>query len=212
MFTRLSNFTYGNYRIANIQADALDDNIELLIHIQKYEQESLRLLLGDSTYEEFISNLELDSNGFYKVKSTADQKWDWLLNGKSYTATTVDSGCNCGCQNNENLHWTGLVKKVATIQDKDVFETLMASYIFYNWSLNYRTLNLGVGEGRSDSKSATPESSKNKRVDAWNEFVQWAYFGYSCTNVSLSKFLQNHKEEFPNVNEIFLQPMTYYDI
>jgi hypothetical protein len=212
MFTRISNFTYGNYRIANIEADALDNNIELLIHIQKYEQESLRLLLGDSTYEEFMSNLELDSNGFYKVISTADQKWGWLLNGRSYTATALDSGCNCGCQSNGKHHWAGLVKKVATIQEKDVFETLMASYIFYNWSLNYRTLNLGVGEGRSESKSATPESSKNKRVDAWNEFVQWAYFGYSCTNVSLSNFLQNHKEEFPNVNEITLQPMTYYDI
>lgn len=212
MFTRLSNFTYGNYRIANIQADALDNNIELLIHIQKYEQESLRLLLGDNTYKEFISNLELDGDGFFKVKSTADAKWDWLLNGTSYAATAFDSGCNCDCQHNGNLNWTGLVKKVATIQDKDVFETLMASYIFYNWSLNYRTLNLGVGEGRSESKSATPESSKNKRVDAWNEFVKWSNFGYSCTNISLSKFFKDHKEEFPNVNEIHLKPITYYDI
>jgi len=212
MFTKLSNFTYGNYRIANIQADALDNNFELLIHIQKYEQESLRLLLGDSLYEEFISNLELDSDGFYKVKSTADQKWNWLLNGTSYIATALGSGCNCGCQNNENHYWGGLVKKVATIQNKDVFETLMAYYIFYNWSLNYRTSNLGIGEGRSNSKSATQESSKNKRVDAWNEFVRLAYFGYSCTDVSLLKFLQDHKEEFPNVNEFYLQPMTYYDI
>lgn len=201
MFTRPSNFTYGNYRIANIQADALDDNIELLIHIQKYEQESLRLLLGDSTYEDFLSNLEKDDDGFHKVKSGTDEKWGWLLNGKSFT---IDGDCN--------LYWSGLVKKVATIQEKDVFETLMAPYIFYYWSLNYRTLNLGVGEGKSESKSATQESSKNKRADAWNEYVQWAHFGYSNTNVSLSEFIYNHKDEFPNVPEISLQTMTYYDI
>ena len=201
MFTRISNFTYGNYRIANIQDDALDSNIELLVQIQKYEQESLRLLLGDSTYEDFLSNLEKDDDGFHKVKSGADEKWGWLLNGKSFT---IDGDCN--------LYWSGLVKKVATIQEKDVFETLMAPYIFYYWSLNYRTLNLGVGEGKSESKSATQESSKNKRADAWNEYVQWAHFGYSSTNVSLSRFLDNHKDEFPNVPEISLQTMTYYDI
>ena len=210
MFTRLSNFTYGNYRIANIQDDALDNNIELLIHIQKYEQECLRLLLGSEVYEEFMSNLELSGNGFYEVKSTSDPKWNWLLNGKSYDA--LNSGCSCNCQNSEKRYWKGLVKSVATIQDKDVFETLMASYIFYNWSLNYRTLNLGTGEGRGESKSAAPESSKNKRVDSWNEFVQWAHFGYSCTDVSLSCFLKDHETEFPNVNGINLKPLTYYDI
>lgn len=207
MFTRLSNFTYGNYRIANIDADALDNNIELLIQIQKYEEASLRLLLGDATYEDFMSNVELDA-GFYKLKTDADEKWGWLLNGKTFTPSESE----CNCPNTEEIYWTGLVKKVATIQEKDVFESLMAPYIFFYWSLNNRTLNLGIGEGRSESKSATPESSKNKRVDAWNEFVQWAHYGFSCTNISLSKFLKNHKEEFPNVREICLKTMTYYDI
>jgi len=204
MFTRISNFTYGNYRIANIQDDALDSNIELLVQIQKYEQESLRFLLGNLTYDEFLSNLEKDTDGYYKLKNDADEKWNWLLNGKP-SFDSVD------CIDTV-LSWSGLVKKVATIQTKDVFETLMAPYIFYYWSLNYRTLNLGVGEGKSESKSATQESSKNKRADAWNEYVQWAHFGYSSTNVSLSRFLDNHKDEFPNVPEISLQTMTYYDI
>jgi hypothetical protein len=211
MFTRLSNFTYGNYKIANIQADALDENMEILIHIQKYEQQSLRLLLGDKTYTDFMANVELES-GYYKVKADSDPKWDLLLNGTSYPATALNSGCHYDSLIDKNIKWSGLVKKVATIQEKDVIESLMAPYIFYYWSLNTRTLNLGTGEGRVDSKSATQESSKNKRIDAWNEFVQWASHGYSCTDVSLMKFLEDHLDLFPEVNKIALNPLTYYDI
>lgn len=214
MFTRLSNFTYGNTAIANVTIDTLLDNVDLLIHIQKYEEQCLRFLLGDITFAALITNVELDSDGFYKVKSGADDKWNWLLNGTSYTASALDSVCSCGCQlnNSTNRNWTGLVKKVATILSKDVIETLMAGYIFYNWSLNYRTLNVGVGEIKSDSKSGQTVSSKDKRVDAFNEYVRWAHYGFSCTNVSLSKFLEDHKTEFPEVNEICLTPLTYYDI
>lgn len=196
MFTRLSNFTYGNYAIANIQVNSVDDDLSLKIQIQKYEQQCLRLLLGDTTYEAFMDEVELDSDGYYKLKSTAPEKWGWLVNGKLY----------------DNRKWSGLVKKVAVIQDKDILETLMAPYIFYYWSLNTRTLNLGTGEGRLDSKSSTQESSKNKRIDAWNEFVQWASFGYSCTNVSLNSFLCSHPDDFPEANLVTLNPLNYYDL
>jgi hypothetical protein len=203
MFTRLSNFNYGNYRIANIQEDTLGNNTEFLIQIQKYENEALKMLLGVPTYEQFMSNLKLDNDGFWEVKEESDGKWKSLMNGDSFV--DVDG-------ENRTVYWSGLVKKVATIQDVDVFESMMASYIYFYWSLNNRTSNFGVGEGRSESKNAIPESTKNKRVDAWNEFVQWAYYGYSSTNVSLSKFLKNHVVEFPDANEICLQPITYYDI
>lgn len=212
MFTRPSNFTYGNYKIANIVADSLDNSLELLVHIQKYEQASLRLCLGDSTYEEFINKLEPDANGFYKLKEDAEEKWGWLLDGHSYLPSQNHKHYNCGCLPDQNVRWSGLVKKVATVKEIYVYESMMASYIFYYWSLDHRTLNLGTGEGRIESKAAIPESSKNKRIDAWNEFIQWAHYGYSCTNVSLSRFLEDHKAEFPNVNEIDFKPLTYYDL
>jgi hypothetical protein len=50
MFTRRSNFTYGKYRISNIDVAEIDNNIELTIHIQKHEQEILRMILGDCLY------------------------------------------------------------------------------------------------------------------------------------------------------------------
>lgn len=214
MFTRTSNFTYGNYRIANIDAASINNNIEIKIYIQKYEEQILRFLLGDSTYEDFLTKLELE-NGYYKIK-TAEQNtvWDWLLNGKKYTANNDElSICGCGCGNNDDQrYWKGLVKKVAQIDNKDVYETMMAPYVYFHWSLNNRTLNLGTGEGKIESKNTTQESTKAKRVDAWNELVQWAAYGYSCTNVSLSQFLAHFKEDFPKVNPIVMETMNYYDL
>lgn len=197
MFTRTSNFTYGNYQIANIQEGGDSLNLALKIHIQKYDSNCLRELLGITTYSGLMDNVEDDGEGYYKIKEAAkDTKWDWLLNGKTYNSYA----------------WSGLIKKVAKVAEADIYETMMAPYVFFFWSLNNRTLNLGTGEGRLDSKSATQESSRNKRVDAWNEFVQWAYFGYSSTDVSLMSFLETYKDDFPDVKPFALNTMTYYDI
>ncbi len=200
MFTRLSNFTYGNYQIANITATEVNVDVQLMIQIQKYETECLRLMLGDELYSEFMTNLELDSNGFWKVKTSAEDKWDWLLNGHSYE--------NGDC----NFVWRGLVQKVATVQTKDVIESMMSLYIFYKYSLNTRTLNTGTGEGKMSADNTTQESSKDKRVDAWNEFCQWAALGFSKSNVSLNQFLCANTYLYAKECFTCLNTITYYDI
>lgn len=53
MFTRISQFTYGNYQIPNIQTEAINNNSALLIHIQKYEEEGFRMAIGDCLYDNF---------------------------------------------------------------------------------------------------------------------------------------------------------------
>lgn len=200
MFTRLSNFTYGNYQIANLTATEMNVDVQLLIQIKKYEKECLLTMLGDELYNELMSNLELDSDGYWTLKSGADVKWGYLLNGYSYQ--------NGDC----NFVWRGLIQNVATIQEKEVIETMMALYIFYKYSLNTRTLNTGTGEGRMTAENTTQESSKHKRVDAWNDFVQWAGFGFSKTNVSLNKFLCDNQELYGKDCFTCLNTMTYYDI
>jgi hypothetical protein len=201
MFTRLSNFSYGNYQIANLTATEMNVDTQLLIKIQKYETECLQLLLGAVLYDEFMSQLELDGL-YWKLKNDVDAKWGKLLNGTTYESDSIST----------SKKWNGLVKKVAVIQEKEVFESLMASYIFFQYSLNTRTLNTGAGEAKLKTDNTTQESSKNKRVDAWNEFVQWSYYGISETNVSLYKFLSDHTAEFGEICFPALNTMTYYDI
>lgn len=213
MFTSRSNFTYGNYRIANIDVEEIDNNIDLTIHIQKYEQEALRMILGDCLYDELITNVEIDSEtGLYKLKDGVDDKWDWLLNGRKYDSKEVSIFCGCHSSTCSKHQWDGLIRKVAKIQDKEIYESILASYIFFYWSLNYRTLNLGVGEGSGNAQNTTQESSSNKRVDAWNKFVQDVDYGYPNTKVSLNQFLNEHQQYFPEASLVCLKPMTYYDI
>jgi len=201
MFTRLSNFSYGNYQIANLTATEMNVDTQLLIQIQKYETECLQLLLGASLYDQFMSQLDLDGL-YWKLKDGVDAKWGWLLNGRTYESDSIST----------SKKWNGLVKKVAVIQEKEVFESLMASYIFFQYSLNTRTLNTGAGEAKLKTDNTTQENSKNKRVDAWNEFVQWSYYGISETNVSLYEFLNTHTTEFGEIHFPALNTMTYYDI
>lgn len=198
MFTRLSNFTYGNYQIANLKETQNNVDTQLLIQIQKYERECLQMLLPNSVYADLMASVKLDSDSLYWIlKDDADDKWDYLINGNSY-----DSGCGL-------VNWRGLVTKVATIQGKEVIESMFAPYIFFQYSLNTRTLNTGAGESRMRAENVTQESSSNKRVDAWNEFVKWADFGFSETNVSMNQFLRSQFDcmELKNLNT-----MTYYDI
>jgi len=203
MFTRLSNFSYGNYQIANISSTEMNVDTQLLIQIQKYETECLRLLLGENLYTDLMSNLELDGL-YWKVKSGSDAKWSSLLNGVSYPDP---------CDNTKNITWRGILNKVATVQGTEVIECLTAPYVFFYYSLNTRTSNVGVGEVRLKADNTTQESSKNKRVDAWNEFVQWSSYGFSDSNVSLFQFLNDNFQEYNNgCSFLNLQTMTYYDI
>lgn len=198
MFTRLSNFTYGNYNIANISENDLDT--QLLIQMQKYEKECLEFIFPESMINDLMSNVELDGL-YWKLKDTAEEKWRWLINGHSYQDDSEVS-----------KKWTGLIKKVAVIQGKEVFETLMAPYIFYKYSLNERTINTGTGEAKLKADNTTQTSAHNKRCDAWNEFLQWVSIGFSSTSVSLYQFLYFHKELYGEVIFLDLKTHTYYDI
>ena len=202
MFTRLSNFSYGNYQIANLTATEVNVDTQLLIQIQKYENECLQFILGQKLFDELMTNLELDGL-YWKVKTDADAKWGKLVNGTSY----VDADCD-----NLSKKWKGLVCKVAKVQDVDVIETLMASYIFFQYSLNTRTVNTGTGEGKLNANNTNQTSAHNKRCDAWNEFVKWTSYGFSSTNVSLYSFLCDNEDLFEEPEFIDLKPVTYYDL
>lgn len=201
MFTRISNFTYGNYSIPNIESITVNNNVALLIAIQKFEMQGLRMVVGDCLVDEFLKHIEVDSNGYYVLKSGADAKWGWLLNGHTYDSVSFCSGCG-------KVAWKGLVYKVANVKGADVFESVLAPYIFYNWSLEHRTINTGVGEAKGIADGTIAVSSNNKRVDAWNDFVN--QISYSAN--SLYRFLSDHRAEFPEFRSKCLNVITYWDI
>lgn len=216
MFTRVSNFTYGDLKIANIQTTYINNDIELQIYLQTQEENCLRMILGDCMYDDLMDNVELDPNGYYQLKVDAEEKWDWLLNGLTYEATDpiISGGCGCGCHSgNCSKHkWDGLVRKVATVAQTDVIESLMAPYIYYNWSISERTMVTGVGEAKGKAQNTTQESSMYRRIDAWNDFVKRVDFGWPNTRVSLNQFLKEHQGEFANAQTVCMDTRTYWNI
>lgn len=210
MFTPLSQFTYGSFFIPNIEEQVSNNNTALLIHIQKFEEDALRLIIGDCMYEDLMNNVKT-VGGYYQVVYDADPKWDWLVNGKTYQS---NNHCNCGCGGGScnQRKWRGLVRNVATISGMPVRESILAPYIFYHWSLNYRTLNGGIGEYKGKAGGTITVSSSDKRVDAWNEFVQNVDFGLVGAKVPLYDFLNSHKSEFSNFKQNCFNTITYWDI
>lgn len=199
MFTRISNFTYGSLLIPNINEEVTNNNVALRVCIQKHEPNALALALGVSLFEDFMAQLELDGE-YWKVKADADAKWSRLLTGEVY-----DSGCG-------PKKWGGIVTKVAEISGKEVFESILAPYVYYQWSLDSRTQSTGVGESKGVAEGTLPASSAHRRADAWNAFVQSVSHGYPGSRVSLHQYLRDHCSDFPSAELICLDTMTYYDV
>lgn len=203
MFTRLSNFSYGNYKITNIEEKVLNNQTELLIHIQKKEKEFLQLALGNKLYTELMQNLELDENGYWKIIEGADDKWTKLVYGDK---PQDDEEC---CS--KDKVWNGLIYPIATIKGIDVIESILTPWLYYFWSLDNRTLPSGVGEFKGNAQGVTMASSSNKRVDAWNEFVKFVDYG-DHRNKSLFQYLRCHFSDYNVCENLHLKTMTYYDI
>ena len=214
MFTRFSQFTYGQFHIPNIDTERINNKTALNIHIQKYEEEGLRLAFGDCLYDDFMTNLERDDDGYYNLKDGAEDKWKWLLNGHTYE-NNKNSGCNCGCGCTGKCKksvWKGIVTKVAVVEDKEVYESLLAPYIYFNWNTNYRTFSTGVGEAKGVAQNTVLVPSREKRVDAWNDYIRLVSVGFPNSYVSLHQFLQDHKDLFPEYETVCFNPITYWDI
>lgn len=211
MFTDTSNFSFGGIKIPNIDTQGANNNFELKIYIKKYEEECLRLILGDALYFELMTKVELDSNEIYRLKKDVDEKWRWLIFGRVYPASYLTQSNFNGLQS--QLHtWNGLKREIGKVNDIMFHETIMSNYIFFKWSLANRTMSMGTGEGRGQSQGSTQETSKFKRIDAWNEFVQAVCIGFTASNVSINMFLEEHEAEFPNAQISNLNCITYYDI
>ena len=220
MFTRLSNFTYGALKIANITAEYIEENVDFIIHMQKYEKKALKFLLGDALWADLLSNVEIvPGQIYYSLKATAvGGKWDWFLNGKTYPKP-AESACINDCfrfcnlaEPNPNRSFKGILSKVATINFVNIIECILAEYIYYHWSINNRTFDTGVGEATFDSKSTNATSSKHKRIDANNTFVGFVQHNENCSTACLYQFLHDFKVEFPLVNFTEMPLLNYYDI
>ena len=112
-------------------------------YITMYEKEALIDLLGYTLYKDFIAN-------------PTDTRWTRFSAGYEYT---VEYGGDT-----HSIKWNGLVN------DEKV--SLLAYYIYYKYVEFHVTHTSGFGELLQNSENASKISITQKRVNAWNRFIE----------------------------------------
>lgn len=231
MFTDKTFYT-GDIFIPNLEEKC--NNLYFFEWIEQWEEQCLRLTLGDCIYDELVSEMEFNEDmQKYVLKDSADEKWDWLLNGHIYTKDDVSDqslnfspfnyyNCGCGCVdlNCDSYHWEGIVKlldrriKETTINGQTangivISKSYLAYYVYWLWSLNEDTFTSGTGEQVANVKGGVRLSNEHKRINAYNKFVSWVIDCNSHGRVGLYRFIQDFSNLYPEWQG---QPLCYESI
>lgn len=181
----------------------------LEIAISEYEQEALVLVLGRCLYDELISQLEWsDEKSRYVLKEGSPEKYNWLLNGRTYEydgQKAYPCGCGCPSGNCHTKKFSGIISTMTISPTKKVEKNYVAFYIYYHWKTMMESVTSGTGEQIPEVANSTTVYNKKKRYRAWNKFLMWVD--------ELNEFLQHHSDDFPNAQmNCKLKAKNIYDI
>lgn len=150
---------------------------KLNIFIGKHEDDLLQGILGYASYKDF------------KANPTAP-KWVDVRDGKEY----VD-------ENNVLCKWEGLI-----VNDGEIPESLIASYVYYWYQRSQLTNTGGVGEVKTDTENSSAASPKFKMVNAWNNMIKGVEALYSFMRAN--KTVYNDWYEWGSLNNSNVKYLT----
>jgi len=192
----------GGFEIPNVlelNSDA-KDNLEAVVN------DKSRLFLQEALgYTEFEDLDQYVVNGVFD-ENIAPQKWLDFVNGKEYTL------------NGNTYKWQGLIYLQGSLK-----KSILTDFCYYYWLEEKQSQMVGVGEIVLDAKNANRVNSTQRLVRVWNEFVEKNqkqcnsvingaisfvkgvrftdyYSGSSNRYVSLVKYLEDNKEDYPSAN------------
>tara|TARA_R110000803_G_scaffold113406_1_gene181763 strand:- start:821 stop:1516 length:696 start_codon:yes stop_codon:yes gene_type:complete len=138
---------------------AVEGKLEDFINV--YERDCLIKVLGHQLAKEFMD--ELDSTQPNFLKTSADIKWNDLLNGKAYTNPN---------NQDETLYWKGIRTK--SLLSSSVYDmSFLANYVYYYYEANANVVRTEAGNQQINAKNSERVYSGEKTVNAWNKFVEW---------------------------------------
>lgn len=226
IFINTSMFT-GDIHIPNLEESCIQD-FEIFKLLAKWERECLEFVLGKCLFDQLMDQMEIktsDSAGkYYALKDDVEQKWKWLVNGRTYQKTDESvsnfedlSVCGCGCSSGDcEFHdWEGFVTTTPTIvngEEMEFKDSFIAYYVYFMWCFNNQSRTTGTGEQKPKSKNSEPETNHFKRVDAWNCFFAKVAACASNGRVGLNGFIREHSESFANANCAKIKPLNYWDV
>lgn len=238
---RLIDETYftGEIQIPNLR-ERCNGNLGFQRSLIDWETEALRIILGDCLYNELLTQLVWNATTFkYDIIAGADDKWSWLINGKNYTETDIETfgsntydslsyhhcGCGCSGMDCDAFHWDGLIKedtlniKPVTLNtnsgDKQISSitsrsSLIAHYVYWKWAANSNTTTTGTGEQLLQVDNAMRVSNHAKRIKAYNRFVTSVIDCNRHGKVGLYRFIRDHSTLFPEWGGSCLNPKMLY--
>ena len=192
----------GGFEIPNVlelNSDA-KDNLEAVVN------DKSRLFLQEALgYTEFEDLDQYVVNGVFD-ENIAPQKWLDFVNGKEYTL------------NGNTYKWQGLTYLQGSLK-----KSILTDFCYYYWLEEKQSQMVGVGEIVFDAKNANRVNSTQRLVRVWNEFVEKNqkqcnsvingaisfvkgvrftdyYSGSSNRYVSLVKYLEDNRGDYPSAN------------
>ena len=227
IFINPSMFT-GDRHIPNLDEKCVKD-YEIYKLLAKWEISGLEMSLGKCLLDNLRSQLEIKTNEdngeqYYGLKESADEKWGWLINGRSYTSEDLGVsdfqnlqkyGCGCAPQGCSTHIWEGFVTTTTLLIEgvETTFqESFLADYVYYNWSFFNESRTTGVGQQVPKSKNSSFVTNKPERTEAFNSFwakVKKCSFG---GRVGLHGFLKEHTELFQDFQENHFNAINLWDV
>jgi hypothetical protein len=132
----------------------------MIAYIEHYEREALIKCLGYQMYLELVENIDVAQTTL--IKTGADEKWDWLVNGHEYTL-----------EDGTNKAWLGLrVIIPGTTPGNTYKSSLLAQYVYYHYNKSTDTDTTGVGDVIHSGENSETVSKTPKVVAAMRNFVK----------------------------------------
>ena len=126
--------------------------------MEDYVLDYINKSFGPKLANEFINELDdAEANG---LKSGADQKWDNLLNGMTYTNPAGDE-----------VIWRGIRRKSNSTGDYN--RSFLANYVYFHYESSDFTTRGGTGNVKVQAANAENDNTSYKSVKAWRRFAEW---------------------------------------
>ena len=166
--TYYKNGIYIPHAKPSITSDVTTVSSRLDDFIEKYERKCLIKCLGMSLFILFDS--ELNSSEANGLEPSADVKWDYLLNGQTYTNPSGDL-----------VEWRGIRFK-SLASDTLPTVSFLANFVYYHYESNSDGFRSGIGTVKVKGKNAEHVSSSKKVTDAFREMVEMIQGKYVTQN------------------------------
>lgn len=148
---------YIAHAIESVSNNVTGVALDILTFIDKYERDCLIKSLGTVLYLEFFN--ELDDTALDGLLPGANQKWDDLMNGKTYVNP-----------NGDTVNWRGIrYESVNASGNYDM--SFLADYTYFYYQQSQQVSVGANGFQHNKSKNSEPANPTPKVVAAWQSFL-----------------------------------------